>query len=197
MGLPVSALLLAAGSSTRMGQTKQLLPLGHKPVIIHCIDALVEAGIGEIAVVISSCRNGLAEHLRGLPVLVAVNENPGSDMAESVRSGLHRLQSFSSAVLVCLCDHPLVTPETIRNLVREHGRFPGDIIIPEFQGKRGHPSLFPRHLLDEIFSAKTLRDIVREYPSRVRLVPVRDEGVVLDMDEPRDYTAILKRYLSK
>jgi molybdenum cofactor cytidylyltransferase len=180
-----------------MGLVKQLLPLGHKPIIRHCIDTLIEAKIGEIAVVISSCGHGLGEHLRGLPVIVAVNENPGSDMAESVRSGLRRLKNFSSAVLVCLCDHPLVAAETIRTLVREHGRFPGNIIIPEFHGKRGHPSLFPRHMIDEIFSTKTLRDIVKEDPARVRLVPVRDEGVVLDMDEPGDYTAILKRYLSK
>ncbi len=107
---PVSAILLAAGSSRRMGRTKQLLLLGDKPVVKHCVDSLWEAGIREIVVVINACGNGLAEHLRGLPVTVAVNENADSDMAESVRIGIKRLRKFSAAVLICLSDHPLVAP---------------------------------------------------------------------------------------
>src|SRR5512144_116140 len=102
METPVSALLLAAGSSSRMGQIKQLLRLGDKPVIRHCIDALVDAGLQEILVVVGSCGNELAPHLSGLPVAVAVNETPRSDMAESVRTGIRQLRSYSSAVLVCL-----------------------------------------------------------------------------------------------
>ncbi len=197
MELPVSAVLLAAGSSRRMGRTKQLLLLGDKPVIRHCIDSLMEAGISEITVVVNACRNGLAEHLRGLPVTVAVNDNADSDMAESVRTGIKRLRNSSSAVLICLSDHPLVAPETIKTLVYEHRTFPDAVIVPEYHGRRGHPSLFPRHILDEIFSGLTLRDIVKKDPARVRIVPVQDEGVVLDMDTPEDYATILKHYGSK
>ncbi len=197
MELPVSAILLAAGSSRRMGRTKQLLLLGDKPVISHCVDALMEAGISEITVVVNACGNGLADHLRGLSVAVAVNDNADSDMAKSVRTGIKRLRNSSSAVLICLSDHPLVAPETIKMIVYEHQTSPDAIIIPEHHGRRGHPSLFPRRILDEIFSGVTLRDIVRKDPARVRLVPVQDEGVVLDMDTPEDYAAILKHYESK
>ncbi len=180
-----------------MGQTKQLLLLGDKPVVRHCIDSLREAGIREIVVVINACGNGLAEHLRGLPVAVAVNENADSDMAESVRTGIKRLRISSSSVLICLSDHPLVASETIKTIVYEHQTFPDAIIIPEYDGRRGHPSLFPRRILDHIFTGITLRDIVRKDPARVRLVPVQDKGVVLDMDTPEDYAAILKHYKPK
>lgn len=177
-----------------MGQTKQLLKLGDKTVIRHCIDALVAGGVSEILVVIAACRSGLAPHLRGLPVSIAVNETPYSDMAESVRTGLKRLRHYTSSVLVCLSDHPLVSAETIKSLLREHRAHPHAIIIPEFKGRRGHPSLFPRHILDEIFTGSTLRDIVRRDPARVKPVAVGDEGVVLDMDTRKDYEMILKRY---
>jgi molybdenum cofactor cytidylyltransferase len=192
----VSALLLAAGSSSRMGQTKQLLKLGDKTVIRHCIDALAGGGVNEIVVVVAACGNLLVHHLRGLPVSIAVNDTPYSDMAESVRAGLKQLRHYTSSVLVCLSDHPLVSAETIRFLLREHREFPGAVIIPEYEGKRGHPSLFPRSILDEIFSGVTLRDIVRKDPSRVRLAPIGDEGVVLDMDTQKDYAMILERYQS-
>ncbi len=177
-----------------MGQTKQLLLLGDKPVIIRCIDSIREAGISEIAVVIGECGNGLAEHLRSYPATIAVNDNPDSDMAESVRRGIKRLGNCSSAVLICLSDHPLVATETIKRLVHEHQAFPDSIIIPEYHGRRGHPSLFPRRGLEDIFSGITLRDIVKKDPNRVRLVPVPDEGVVLDMDTPEDYSGILARF---
>ncbi len=179
-----------------MGQTKQLLKLGDKTVIRHCIDSLVDGGVNEILVVVGACGNKLAPHLRGLPVSIAVNETPYSDMAESVRTGLKQLRHYTSPVLVCLSDQPLVSPETVRLILREHRAFPDAIIIPEYEGKRGHPSLFPRSALDDIFSGATLRDIVKKDPDRVRLAPVRDEGVLLDMDTRKDYAMILKRYQS-
>jgi molybdenum cofactor cytidylyltransferase len=177
-----------------MGQTKQLLKLGDKTVIRHCIDTLVGGGVSDILVVVAACGNRIAPHLRGLPVSIAVNDTPYSDMAESVRAGLKQLRHYTSPVLVCLSDHPLVTAETVSLILRQHRAFPGAIIIPEYDGKRGHPCLFPRSVIDEIFSGITLRDIVRRDPARVRPVTVGDEGVVLDMDTRKDYAMILKRY---
>jgi molybdenum cofactor cytidylyltransferase len=177
-----------------MGQTKQLLKLGDKTVIGHCIDALVEGGVNDILVVVSACGNRITPHLRGLPVSIAVNDTPYSDMAESVRAGLKQLRHYTSPVLIGLSDHPLVSAETVRHILREHRAFPGAIIIPEYDGRRGHPCLFPRSVLDEIFSGITLRDIVRRDPARVRPVAVGDEGVVLDMDTQKDYAMMLRRY---
>jgi molybdenum cofactor cytidylyltransferase len=176
-----------------MGRTKQLLKLGDKTVIMHCLDALLAAGINNIVAVLGMAENGIAASLDGLPLSIAINGSLDSDMAESVRTGLMRL-SPSSAVLVFPSDHPLVAPGTIAVLVHEHGAFPDSIIIPAYGGRRGHPSLFPRKIIDEIFSSLTLRDIVRRDPARVRIIPVRDEGVILDMDTPADYNVILKKH---
>lgn len=193
MGPNVSAILLAAGSSRRMGRSKQLLPLDDKPVIRHCLDALIAADIRDIVVVVSAPENGVTAALKQLPVTVAVNNLPGSDMAESVRTGLRRLDNQPTGILVCLSDHPLVSAETIRTITRHHGETPDPIIIPCHGSKRGHPTLFPSRIIREILSGGTLRDIVGRHGGMIRLVDVKDEGVVLDMDTEEDYHVIVRK----
>lgn len=189
----VSAVLLAAGTSSRMGRTKQLLPLGSKTVIRHCLDPLVAAGITDIAVVINPRSGGIAEALHGMPVTVAVNDALSSEMAESIRAGLRSLKCASSGILVCLSDHPLVRARTITALIGEHRGNPGSIIIPAYLGRRGHPTLFPVKIIHEIFSGVTLRDIIRKDAARVRTAAVDDEGTILDMDTEEDYRAMVDK----
>ncbi len=175
-----------------MGQTKQLLPLGDKPAIRRCVDALLAAGIPDI-VVVTGEDNGIAGALRGLPVTVAVNGAQESDMAESVRVGLKFCDPHSSGVHICLSDHPLVLASTMAALVREHKRAPDSIIIPSSGGYRGHPTLFPLHCVRELFLGGTLRDIVHKDAQRVMLLNTNDDGVVLDMDTPEDYERIKRK----
>jgi molybdenum cofactor cytidylyltransferase len=176
-----------------MGRPKQLLPLGDKLVIGLCVDNIVKAGVREIVAVIGLDPNGTGEALSRLPVRVAVNGVRNSDMAGSVRVGLHALDKSCSGVLVCLADHPLASGDTMRTLVLAHQESPDKVIIPAYNGKRGHPSLFPSAALQEILSGDTLRDIVRRDEKRVRVIDVPDEGIVLDMDTKEDYERVLKR----
>lgn len=176
-----------------MGRPKQLLPLGDRLVVNHCVDNIVAAGIKEIVVVVGPNAKETIETLSGLPVRIAVNNAKDSDMAGSVRVGLQALDQSCSGVLVCLADHPLASGDVMKALARAHVTSPDKIIIPAYNGRRGHPSLFPRPILQEIFSGITLRDIVRKDERRVQVIDVSDEGVVLDMDTPEDYERVLKR----
>src|SRR5512135_1738372 len=108
MFLQVSAILLAAGSSRRIGRIKQLLPLGNKSVISHCLDALIAAEISDIVVVLGPHRAEILSFLGALPnqIKIAYNDIPGSEMAESVRIGVGIANASSSGLLVCLSDHP-------------------------------------------------------------------------------------------
>jgi len=176
-----------------MGRAKQLLPLNNKPIIRHCVETILESGINDVIVVVGTQDNGIAAACTNLPVTIAVNDKPGSEMSDSVRCGLTCITAFS-AVLLSLADHPLVTSETIKTLVSHHISYPETIIIPEFEGKRGHPTLFPRSVINQLFFYETLRDIIRRNQSRVKTIAVGDEGVILDMDTPDDYKRILARY---
>ncbi|MSN24686.1 MAG: NTP transferase domain-containing protein [Geobacter sp.] len=186
----VAAILLAAGKSRRMGSCKQLLPLGDTTLVGRCLDTLIAAGLSEIIVVVSPEGIEVAEAARRYPVEIVVNSRAGGDMASSVRRGRDAVSSAASAVLVALCDCPLLLPATVSHLMAEHGRCPAKIIIPCHDGRRGHPLLIPRSILDELSDSETLRDLVRCDPGRVCCVEVNDPGVLIDMDTPEDYHKI-------
>lgn len=195
MTATVGAILLAAGKSSRMGSCKQLLPLAGNTVIGRCIGALVSGGAAEIVVVVAEEGNGVAEAVCEYPVRTVVNREFEGDMASSVRAGRDALTAVAKGVIVSLCDYPLVSAGTISGLVTLHGDSPGSIIIPCHQGRRGHPLLFPRQILDELADDLILRDLVRKESNRTRCLDVDDPGVLLDMDTPEDYRRICRMML--
>jgi molybdenum cofactor cytidylyltransferase len=183
----VAALLLAAGASRRMGTQKQLLLLGDRPVVRRCADTVFASGVLDLVVVVNGDGKRIVEALAGLAVRIVRNDAVDSQMADSVRVGLRVLEDRFSGVLVCLSDHPLIAPETFRTLIEAHYRGPDRIIIPSHAGRRGHPALFSRTILNEVLSGGSLRDIIKKDEGRVHLIPVDDEGILLDMDTGEDY----------
>jgi molybdenum cofactor cytidylyltransferase len=170
-----------------MGQSKQLLPLDGKPFISHCVDNIIAAGITDIVAVLSHDSAELSALLKGLAVKKAFNNDPGSDMAASVRAGLSAAKEDSSGVLICLCDHPLVGASTIKALAARHYEAPDRVIIPTFNDAKGHPTLFPRSVIKEIYSGINLRQIINNNPDKIELLGVEDRGVIIDIDTKEDY----------
>ena len=192
----VAAILLAAGKSQRMGVCKQLLQLADRPAVAHCLDTLLAANIKEIVAVVSPDAEDVAAAVSRYPVVVAVNETGSCDMADSVRTGLAHLSPNATGILVALADHPLVRPATVKALADLHGQEPDAILIPVHDGAKGHPTLFPVSLLQDLRQVATLRDVIGRHRDKVRLVPVADEGVVMDMDVWEDYLAVAERLSS-
>jgi molybdenum cofactor cytidylyltransferase len=189
----VTVILLAAGLSKRMGRPKQLLPIDGKELIRHVLDVIFEAGIKECVVVLGPESEKIQRAIQGLPLTLVFNRRRDSEMAESVRVGLRAVSDACSGVLIALCDHPLITAETYRILIGRHGRHPGQILIPTYEQRRGHPSLFPLPVLKEVFSGVNLRDLIHQHSDRVKLVPVADPGVILDLDTDQDYQKLRGR----
>jgi molybdenum cofactor cytidylyltransferase len=177
-----------------MGRSKQLLPLGTRPVILRCLDGIIGAGVRDIVVVLGAGSEEVGAAISGLSVRTAVNSDPQSDMAGSVRLGLRQTGADSTGVLVCLCDHPLVSAGTIAAIVDTHTACPDDIIIPHYKGRRGHPTLFPRAIINDIVHSTTLREVITAHAGNVRPIEVDDEGVILDLDTPEDYERARGRF---
>jgi molybdenum cofactor cytidylyltransferase len=180
-----------------MGRPKQLLPLGDRPVIRHCLDAILAAGIRDIVVVAGAPAADIADALRGTPATMVRNDDPNSQMADSVRTGLHALDDSFSGVLVCLSDHPLIAADTVKALISRHYEEPDRILIPSWRSKRGHPSLFPRRIIGELVSGTTLLDIVRKDGRRVEVLEMPDEGIILNINTEEDYQRVFEKFITK
>ncbi len=173
-----------------MGTQKQLLLLGNRPVIRRCVDTVFASGILDLVVVVNGDGKRIVEALAGLAVKIVRNDEADSQMADSVRIGLRSLDDCFSGVLVCLSDHPVISAETFRTLIQAHHGRPDRIVIPCYRGRRGHPALFSRVILKEVFSGGTLRDIIGKHEGSVQLIEVDDEGILLDMDTVEDYERV-------
>jgi molybdenum cofactor cytidylyltransferase len=189
----ISALLLAAGSSTRMGQPKALLPIQGQPVIRRCLTTLLQGSIGEIILILGPEAETVAAILEDLPIKIIYNTLPRSEMATSVRLGFQAMDPQAAGAVVFLADHPLVQADTLRQLTAKAAGSPEGIIIPTFQGRRGHPTLFAKNLLADLYQGFNLREIIQRHADKTVYLAVEDEGVVLDMDTPEDYREICRR----
>jgi CTP:molybdopterin cytidylyltransferase MocA len=187
----VSAVILAAGKSTRMGQDKLLLPLVDRPVIRWSIDTFLATDIDHLVVVTPPGGRAIQQILTPLPVQTVTNYDVAGDMASSLRAGIRRLPPFSSGILVSPADMPLVRSETIQRLIDAHRRYPGAIFIPCWQGRRGHPTLFPRQLLAAIHHLPTLRHLLHGHAPSLRHLELSDPGILMDMDTPNDYGLVV------
>lgn len=177
-----------------MGRSKQLLPINNKPALLHSLERIIAAGVEDIITVVRHDREDLITLLCGLPVRIVLNRNAESEMAESVRIGLHEIGNAVTGIVVCLSDHPLVSTDTYRLLLHAHEQEPGKILIPCAKGKNGHPVLFPKEVIRAVFEGMNLRDVIRANTQRVIHLQVLDEGVLYDMDTMEEYHDILKKY---
>ena len=187
----LSVIVLAAGRSRRMGRTKPLLPLGDKTVLQQVLTALCEVNPARILVVLGSEGGPIADGLGDYAVSILWNPARDSEMADSLRCALPALPPEDHGVMICLGDQPLIAPATYRTLSEQYLSRPGAIVQPQNGGRKGHPVLLPRALLEEIRTRATLRDLLAAHAARVQLVEVADPGILQDIDTPQDYQRAL------
>jgi len=177
-----------------MGQPKQLLPIGDRPAIVHCLACITGAGIDDIVVVTGHGGEAVRQAIRDFSATVTENLQPSTGMAGSVRAALSVVDPCAEGVLIYPCDHPLVNPATLRGMLRAYAGWPESIIVPRYLGRNGHPSIFPRSILGELRPGVTLRDILWKHPDRVIRFDTDDEGVILGMNTPEEYQVVLDRF---
>jgi molybdenum cofactor cytidylyltransferase len=189
----VSAIVLAAGTSTRMGQAKQLLPLGGTTVLAQTLDKVRSAGAAEIILVLGASAQAIRQQLPpslldGLRVVI--NHAYGKGMASSLREGLAALDQRSHAALIILGDQPFIRPQTLRQIMDGYRRSGAKIVIPSYQGNRGNPVLLDRSVFSEVMALEGdvgCRAIFGNHLEAILKVEVEDKGVLLDIDDQDDY----------
>ncbi|MCM3900630.1 MAG: nucleotidyltransferase family protein [Pyrinomonadaceae bacterium] len=188
----VTAILLAAGRSQRMGAFKPLLPFGKTTVIRSCIQNLREAGVEDIVVVLGHREEELRQSVGDLHLEFSVNPDSTSEMSASIACGLRELPRETRAALIALTDQPAVPADVIRAIVSEWTTG-ARLVVPEFQGRGGHPVLvdlrFRKELLN-LDSSGGLRSFLKAHQEQVRRLPVNSHFIARDMDTWDDYRAL-------
>lgn len=177
-----------------MGAFKPLLPFGGVSVVEACVSFLRAAGVGEVVVVVghrgAEVRAALA-HAAG--VRFAVNEEAWSEMGASIARGVEVLPESCGAALVALVDQPAVPPAEVRRLIEERRRTGARLIVPEWQGRGGHPVLIDFALRAELLSLpadRGLRALFDAHRAEVLRVPAGSPYVARDMDTWDEYLAL-------
>jgi molybdenum cofactor cytidylyltransferase len=198
---PPCALIPAGGRSTRMGRPKLSLLLGGRAVLVRVIDSLRQAGIERILTVVGPHVPELSPlaQAAGSEVLLLAEETKG--MRGSVELGLDWIEktwrpALGDSWLLVPGDHPAINPEVVHCLIGSWGHGPATILIPTYQGRRGHPTLVGWNHVAGIRSqdpAKRLNAYFREHAAQTREIPVEDADVLNDLDTPEDYEEWRKR----
>jgi len=187
----ISAIILAAGQSKRMGQPKMLLPWGTSTVIEHVITTFLNAGIEDVIVVTGGAREQVEGPISQYPVRkVHNNDYATGEMLSSIQCALRAMPDEARAALIGLGDQPQVQDKSVRLICEAYRDSQSRLIVPSFQMRRGHPWLVARPLWSEILALKppeSLRDFLNRHAEEIHYVSVDTQSVLADLDTPEDY----------
>lgn len=198
----VSALVLAAGKSDRMGRPKVLLPFGSQTCLSLVLNACKGARVDEIIVILGQDEKDVRKRVDLQGVDWYRNLHPERGQTSSLKIALSHMDKEADAFFIFPADFPLVRSSALRALMaafrnREKWK---RIFIPTFGSQRGHPILvdnFLRPTFRALGDDEPAHNIIRAQEASIELVKVRDPSIVLDLDTPLDYDRCLKVYLAR
>jgi molybdenum cofactor cytidylyltransferase len=193
----VSAVVLAAGMSKRMGQIKQLLPLGETTLLGHVLAAVQSSQADECLLILGSAAEAIKEKVALNNVKVVVNEAYSEGMSTSLRAGLANVAPQADGALIILADQPFVKAATIDRLIEEYKKSRPQVAIPVHQGFRGNPVLLDRSVFAEAMGIQGdigCRAIFGNRVKNVLKVPVDDAGILIDADSPEEFDRLSRAW---
>jgi molybdenum cofactor cytidylyltransferase len=208
--MKISAIILAAGQSKRMGQPKMLLPWGKTTVLGQVIETVQRAGVDDILVVTGGVQDEIMRIVTQYSIRSTHNPDYASgEMLSSLQTGLRTLTlpppslrdtspifcengggREGGTALICLGDQPQVQEGSVRAVVSRFIETGASLVVPSFQMRRGHPWLVARPLWDEILQMKSPqspRDFLNRHASEIEYVEVDNPSILADLDTFEDY----------
>ncbi|AHJ97065.1 hypothetical protein Hsw_1470 [Hymenobacter swuensis DY53] len=189
-------ILLAAGSSSRLGQPKQLLPYQGQTLLRRAAETAIAAAAGAAVVVVTGAlHQKLLPELEGLPVHVVRNPHWADGMGSSLKAGLACLDALPqplTSVTIMLCDQPFVTSALLEELLVTHTRTGRPIVASAYQEASGVPVFFAREalsLLRNLLATAGAAQLIRQHAELVATISF-PKGAI-DVDTPEQYAALL------
>lgn len=192
----VWAIVLAAGKSTRMKKQKLLMPFNGKTIVETVTGKIKPVLKSNIMVVLGSHYNEIRQKISKLQVNYCFNKDFESGMLSSVICGFNALPVDAEAAMVFLGDQPQISTDVIQKVVKAWKQSDKGIIIPTFNGRRGHPVLIGikyKSKIRELDPSKGLRQLMVENPGDIIEVELEQSEILRDIDTPEDYEFEIKR----
>ena len=199
--MEVSAIILAAGESRRMGKENKLLLAVHgRPMIRHVVEAVCAADAGEQIVVLGHEAEQVKAVLSDLPVQFVMNPDYREGMSTSIHAGVKAANDDAIGFMICLSDMPFITSKEYELLLSAyqslHASDDKAILVPVYQEQRGNPVLISTAFKPAILSHQGTvgcKSIVKQHPAHVSRIQMPSNSVVRDVDTPASFQAIAEK----
>jgi molybdenum cofactor cytidylyltransferase len=191
----IAIIILAAGTSSRLGSPKQLLSYKGKNLLRHTVDEALETGCASVFVVLGANSELLRKELKDKPVSIVENTGWQEGMASSIRYGLETITKTilrPNSIIFMVCDQPYVSSSLLLSLMKKKNETGMPIVASSYEDKTGTPALFHRSLfpaLMELTGDKGARKLIADNPGKVATVPF-PEGIT-DIDTKEDYEKLV------
>lgn len=194
VNLDVGMIILAAGSSTRMGTPKQLLHFRGRSFLRHTVEVAVASICEPIVVVLGANAEKMRHEVNQLPVVLVENQDWQQGMSASIRVGIRTLINASAkieAAVLALCDQPFVSCDVLNQLVETYRATAKGIIASQYADTLGAPALFNRKFFSELMTLEAdvgAKKVFKKYPNEV--FPLPFAAGIVDIDTPQDYQVL-------
>jgi molybdenum cofactor cytidylyltransferase len=191
----IVAVVLSAGESSRMGRPKALLPVDGVRFIEKIVTALKSTRVAKIIAVLGHDADEMRRQIGDLPVTMVVNPNYKQGQLSSLVAAINSIQSSKDSasvdgILVHLVDHPYINPDLVNLMIDRFHETKKLIVVPRYQGRRGHPVIFSSALFAELLAApldQGAKTVVHAHRHETLEIDTEDEGVTIDIDTPEEY----------
>ncbi len=189
----LAAVILSGGASRRMGSPKALLPFQGRPFLEHLLDLTRHPKIAVRRVVLGAHAEPIAKAIHLNPDEVVINDEWELGQLSSIQAALRSLPAGTDGLLLCLIDHPLISATLVNGLIEQFYATRAPIVLPVFEGRRGHPVVFSSAVYGELENAPVqfgARSVVWTQRDRISEYVTSEEGCVLNLNDPGTFERV-------
>ncbi len=190
----LAAVILSGGASRRMGSPKALLPFQGRPFLEHLLDLAKHPKIGVRRVVLGAHAQHIGREVALNPEELVVNEHWEQGQLSSIQAALRSLPQGTDGIMLFLIDHPLISRALVHGLVEQFYATHAPVVLPVFEGRRGHPVIFSAALYGELEKAPLelgARRVVWAHEAEVSQHMTMEEGCVVNLNDPAAFSRMM------